>query len=90
MTDGEIYAEASRRADPEGYDKMWREVTGILDSYLTEQRPPDKPCPMCAKAIPPMMPPIPMDWPGADEYDHYWCEDCVESFEMDDFNKGIW
>lgn len=50
---------------------------------MTKQRPPDAPCPMCAKMIAPMMPCIPMDWPGADEYDHYWCADCAEAFEID-------
>lgn len=51
---------------------------------MSGHRPPDKPCPRCAEMIPPMLPSCPMDWPGADEYDHYWCDDCGEAFELEE------
>jgi hypothetical protein len=31
-----------------------------------------------------MLPDMPSDWPGADEYDHYWCDVCVEAYDFDE------
>lgn len=55
---------------------------------MTKQRPPDKPCPMCAKMIHPMMPAGGYAPEGFEpEYDHYWCDDCVEAFDFDEMDE---
>lgn len=47
-------------------------------------RPPEKDCPNCGSTMQPMMPAGGYAPEGFDpEYDHYWCEACVESFDLD-------
>lgn len=43
-----------------------------------------KPCPDCGNAMYPQRPYIPFDWPGADEYDHWWCDICITSFDFEE------
>lgn len=51
-------------------------------------RPPERPCPCCAKMMPPMMADGGYAPPGFEaEYDHYWCEDCAEAFDFDEVEQ---
>lgn len=51
-------------------------------------RPVDEYCPECGEIMPAMLANVSPLAPDANEYDHYWCDHCDMTYDIDEFNQG--